>query len=181
MPKIINFSGQARHGKTSAAYILKDILEERGKRVLIINYADYLKFICKEYFGWDGTKSEVGRGILQKQGTDVVRKRNPNFWVQAVGNFVDVFGEDFDFILTGDCRFVNECEYFKPLYDTINVKVTRNNFDNGLTDEQKNHPSERSLDDYGFDYELISASGLGNLKKSVEWLVEDLDRKSWIL
>jgi len=180
MPKIINFSGQARHGKTSAAEILKEVLEERGKRVLVINYADYLKFICKEYFGWDGTKSEKGRTILQKYGTDIVRQRDPDFWVRAVGNFVDVFCEDFDFILTSDCRFRNEVEYFIPIYRTLNVKVSRNNFDNGLTDEQKNHPSERDLDNYNFDYEIYSDSGLDNLSQAVNWFVESLDAMYWI-
>lgn len=180
MPKIINIAGQAQHGKTSVANILKEILEKRGKRVLIINYADYLKFICKEYFGWDGTKSEAGRGILQKIGTDIVRQRDPGFWVLALGDFVDVFGRDFDFILTSDCRFKNEAEYFKSEYKTFNVKVSRNNFDNGLTEEQKNHPSERDLDDYNFDYEIISDSGLDNLKQSVIWFVDVLDAMYWI-
>jgi len=180
MPKIINFSGQAQHGKTSAAYILKDILEERGKRVLVINYANYLKFICKEYFGWDGTKSEKGRTILQKIGTDIVRKREPEFWVHSVGNFIDIFREDFDFILIGDCRFVNECEYFKFDYKVFNVKVSRNNFNNGLTEEQKNHPSERDLDNYNFDYEIISDSGLHNLSQAVNWFVDALDAMYWI-
>lgn len=180
MPKIINIAGQAQHGKTSVANILRDILEKRGHRILIINYADYLKFICKEYFGWDGTKSEQGRTILQKYGTNIVRQRDPDFWVRAVGNFVDVFGEDFDFILTSDCRFRNEVEYFIPIYRTFNVRVSRNNFENGLTEEQKNHPSERDLDNYHFDYEINSDSGLHNLSRAVNWFVDALDAMYWI-
>ena len=180
MPKIINIAGQARHGKTSAANILKDILEKRGKRVLIINYADYLKFICKEYFGWDGTKSEQGRTILQKIGTDIVREREPNFWVHSVGNFIDIFREDFDFVLIGDCRFVNECEYFKFDYDVLNIKVIRNNFDNGLTEEQKNHPSERDLDNYSFDVEIISENGIENLEKTISILIKGLISTHWL-
>lgn len=180
MVKIINFSGQAQHGKTTSVNILQNILEKRGKRVLVINYADYLKFICKEYFGWDGTKSEKGRGILQNVGTDIVRKKDPDFWVRAVGNFVDMFGDDFDFILTSDCRFRNEAEYFKPVYKTFNVRVSRNNFESGLTEEQKNHPSERDLDDYHFDYEINSDSGLDNLRQSIVWFVDVLDAMYWI-
>lgn len=180
MLKIMNISGQAQHGKTSVANILKEYLESIGKRVLIINYADYLKFICKEYFKWDGTKSKEGRTILQRIGTDIVRKREPDFWVHSVSNFIDVFREDFDFILIGDCRFVNECEYFKFDYNVLNIKVTRNNFDNGLTEEQKNHPSERDLDNYPFDVEIISESGLENLEKTVSILIKGLHSAHWL-
>jgi len=180
MPKIINIAGQARHGKTSVAEILKEVLENRGKRVLIKNYADYLKFICKEYFGWDGTKSAEGRTILQVKGTNIVRKKNPDFWVREVGNFIDVFGDDFDFIIASDCRFRNEAEYFEGKYPVFNIKVIRADFDNGLTPEQKNHPSERDLDNFCFDYILASESGLDNLEQSVSWLVQTLDDVQFI-
>lgn len=174
MTKIINFAGQAQHGKTTAANILKNILQVRGYRVLIVNYADYLKFICKEYFGWNGSKGIEGRTILQKYGTDIVRRRDEDFWVKAVSNFINVFGVDYDFILIGDCRFRNECEFFKFNYNVLNVKVVRNNFDNGLTEEQKNHPSERDLDRYCFDYEIYSDSGLDNLERSVSWFYDEM-------
>lgn len=162
--KILNVAGQAQHGKTSVANIIKEKLENEGKRVLIINYADTLKFYCREYFGWNGKKDEEGRSILQKVGTDVVRQRDPDFWVKCVANFLSVFGKDFDLIIIPDCRFVNECEYFKDYYGVMNIRVERLDFDNGLTEQQKNHPSETSLRTYCFDYYLESISGLENLE-----------------
>lgn len=176
--KILNIAGKAKNGKTSVAEIIKRKLEKKGKKVLIMNYADTLKFYCREYFGWDGNKDEDGRGILQKIGTDIVRQREPDFWVRCVANFISVFGQDFDLIIIPDCRFVNECEFFKDEYHVMNVRIERLNFDNGLTEEQKNHPSETSLNIYCFDYYLESESGLKNLEKTVgnfmkhlnEWL-----------
>ena len=58
-------SGKMRHGKDTCAQFIKEELERMDKRVLIIHYADYLKFILKQYFGWDGEKNEEGRKLLQ--------------------------------------------------------------------------------------------------------------------
>ena len=48
--EVITISGHALHGKDSAAIIIKNHLEKKNKKVLIIHYADYLKFICEKYF-----------------------------------------------------------------------------------------------------------------------------------
>lgn len=57
-PKTITISGQARHGKNVTAEILKEKLIDKNQRVIIINYADYLKYLAKQYYGWNGEKNE---------------------------------------------------------------------------------------------------------------------------
>ena len=42
MKKIILFSGKAENGKTTAAELLKNILESEGQNVVITRYAYYL-------------------------------------------------------------------------------------------------------------------------------------------
>lgn len=176
--KILNISGKARHGKTSVAEIIKNVLEKKGKKVLIINYADTLKFYCKEYFGWDGKKNDEGRSILQRIGTDIVRQRDPDFWVKCVDNFLSVFGEDFDLVIIPDCRFVNECEHFRLVYPVMNIRVERLDFENDLTEEQRNHPSETALNGYSFNYYLESESGLDKLESTVKSFLKVI--KDWI-
>ena len=61
---VIMISGKAESGKDFTASILKEELEKKGRKILIVHYADYLKFIAKEYFGWDGVKDEKGRNIF---------------------------------------------------------------------------------------------------------------------
>jgi len=175
-PKIINFSGYARSGKDTSANMLKQKLEDRGYKVLHINYADYLKYIAKSYFGWDGTKSPEMRTLLQHLGTEKARSKDPDFWVDTVIRFVNVFGDDYDFVVIGDCRFSNEVlKWIYNDYDVYSVHVTRLNFDNGLTKEQKAHPSETSMDNFDFNY-YIKAETLDELNnevnKLVEWLYE---------
>jgi cellulose biosynthesis protein BcsQ len=173
MKTIITFSGKAEHGKTSSAIILKKILERRNYKVLLLNFADQLKFLAKQYFGWDGTKNEKSRTLLQNLGTNIVRKRDPNFWVESAVRTIKLFKEDYDYFLIGDCRFLNECELLKNSdFNVVNIKVVRLNFENSLMPEQRLHPSETSLDDFKFDYIIESESGLDNLEKEVNKFLE---------
>lgn len=179
--KFITISGYARAGKDTVAGYIKEILEDQGEKVLIVHFADYLKFVCKEYFGWDGQKDAKGRSILQHIGTDVVRKREPSFWVRIVCELAKAFEEDFDYIVVPDCRFPDEIETPKTQYhfDTMCIKVVRYKgngscelYDNGLTKEQKEHSSEVSLDEYLFDLYIANIWGLNELKEDVRWVVK---------
>jgi len=157
MPIIILISGKAESGKDLAATLLKIELQKQGKRVLIMAYANQLKFICKKYFGWDGEKDIKGRTLLQYIGTEKVRSKNKNFWVDSVIEFVKVFEDDFDYVLIPDCRFIQEIERWKETdFDYISLRIERLNYENNLTPEQRSHSSETSLDDFEFDYYIKS-------------------------
>ena len=145
--KVIAISGKARAGKDTFAGMLAKELSSYGAKVLIIHYADLLKFICKAYFGWDGEKDEAGRKLLQTVGTDVIRQKDPDFWVDFVVKLLTLIGEKWDYVLIPDTRFPNEID--RPREAGLNVqhwRVVREGFDNGLTAEQKAHPSETALD-----------------------------------
>ena len=58
MKKVILISGKAQNGKDTVANILREVLHENGERVLVTHYADLLKYICRNYFEWDGKKDE---------------------------------------------------------------------------------------------------------------------------
>lgn len=87
MMKILLISGKAQHGKDTTAGMLKEQLESDGYRVLIAHYADLLKFICRQYFDWNGEKDEAGRHTLQYVGTDIIRKEHPDYWVDFLTGF----------------------------------------------------------------------------------------------
>lgn len=166
--KIITVSGFARSGKDSTARYIEKYMKSKGKSVCIIHYADVLKFWAKEYFNWDGLKNEQSRTLLQKIGTDIGRKRNENVWVNVVVEFIKTFGQDFNYILIPDTRFPSEINTLKSLgYNVFSIWIARPNFDNGLTEDQKNHPSETSLLDYPFDAVLSCETGLDKLEHKV--------------
>lgn len=167
-PIIISLSGSAQHGKDSSVDIIQRKLELMDKRCLHVAYGNYLKFICEKYYGWNGKKDESGRTTLQKIGTDKIRKNKATFWVDAVIDFIDVVREDYDYILISDCRFPDEIyRWVDRDYQILAIHVDRPNFDNGLTNEQKNHPSETALDDFEFDF-CLSAKNLEELKDDIE-------------
>lgn len=172
---IICISGKARHGKDTVAELMKTALENKGSSVLLIHYADLLKWLCKEYFGWDGQKDDAGRTMLQHVGTEVVRKQEPDYWVNFVIHFVTLFKNEWDFVIIPDCRFPNEIDRWKDAgFDVYFFRVERPDFDNGLSDAQKSHPSETALDDYEPDLKISNDGDLERLRKRVEKIADVL-------
>lgn len=174
--KVIAVSGHARHGKDTVAKMLQEQLKADGNKVLITHYADLLKYICTTFFGWDGKKNEEGRTLLQYVGTDVVRKQEPNYWVDFVSDILCYFNEHWDFVIIPDTRFPNEFNRLKERgLDAVHLRVVRPDFVSPLTAEQQAHPSETALDDTEPDYCIINSGSLVALKSKItEWVMEDL-------
>lgn len=172
MTRFICISGHAQNGKDTSAKMLESELASRGKSVLLVHYADLLKFICKSYFKWNGEKDEVGRTLLQKVGTDHVRKKNPNYWVDFVTGVVKMFPDEWDYVLVPDCRFPNEIKRVSTAgYDVTHVRIARRNFDSPLTEEQQKHESETALDSVLPDYWLTNDT-LEQLRNDVSSLCD---------
>lgn len=164
--KIILISGKAEAGKTTTANIIKYYLCGIGKRAAIVPYGQYVKDTAKMIFGWDGQKDENGRQLLQWWGTDVVRKKNENFWVNTVMRLAAVLDGEIDYLIIDDCRFPNEVELWKHEYGCLTLRIERPGHENALNDEQRKHPSETALDDYEFDV-TISATDFKELKEAI--------------
>lgn len=174
--KVIAVSGRARHGKDTVANILQKQLEEDGHRVFITHYADLLKYICTTFFKWNGEKDEAGRTLLQYVGTDVVRKNNPDYWVDFVADILNYFEDQWDYVVIPDTRFPNEFNRLKERgLDAVHLRVVRPDFISPLTKEQQAHPSETALDDVKPDFYIVNDSDLKTLKrKTITWIMEDL-------
>lgn len=171
--KVICISGKAQHGKDTTAGYLKEFLEERGKKVLICHYGDLVKYVCKTFFDWDGQKDEKGRTLLQKVGTDQIRAKDPDYWVNFISEILWFFPNEWDYVLIPDCRFPNEVERLKQAnFDVTHVRVVRENFESPLTEEQQKHPSETALDYYPPDILLINRGDLDNLKYAVSEVID---------
>jgi len=168
MSLILFISGKAEHGKDTVAKIIRKQLFQEDKNVLIIHYADYIKFICKEYFGWNGVKDKAGRTLLQKVG-DEGRAKNPDFWVNKVREFIKTFGSEYDVILIPDTRFKNEINIMNsPEFDQMSVRVVRKGLISSLSKEQQNHKSETDLDYYNFDAYISVEEGLDKVQEAVD-------------
>lgn len=171
--KVIAISGKAGHGKDATASLLKNKLNKLGFKVIIVHYGDLLKFIAEKYLNWDGKKDQEGRELLQWLGTDLIRKKNSNFWVDFVVKTLLFFPEDkWDYVLIPDTRFPNEITQLKKSIErVISLRVERQEYKTSLTPSQTEHPSETSLDDFPFDYILQSQNGLDKLETEVDIFV----------
>lgn len=153
---IITISGKARHGKDDLAKRLKSEFESEGKRVVVTHFADFLKYICREYYNWNGEKDINGRTLLQNVGQGF-RKKSPNCWIDIMTAFLLGLGDDCDIAIVPDCRYPNELMCFNYFAENVfKVRVERPNFDNQLTEEQKCHESEIALDNYRFDLYVLN-------------------------
>jgi len=171
--RVIVISGKAQHGKDTTAEMLKKCLEDKGRKVLITHYADLLKYICQNFFGWDGRKDDAGRQILQKVGTDIIRQKRPDFWVDFIIDILDLFPGEWDYVLIPDCRFPNEIDRLKEAgFDLIHIRVVRDNFESPLTPEQQAHPSETALDDVIPDCCIHNRGTLQDLQSHIYFVIE---------
>lgn len=103
-------------------------------------------------------------------------RSSPDYWVGFVTSILELFPNEWDYVLIPDCRFPNEIDYLKEAgLDTVNLRVVRKDFKSPLTPEQQAHPSETALDDVEPDYYITNNGSLTDLKRNViDWLVEYL-------
>lgn len=181
MPKIILISGKARSGKDTFAMYFSAEAKLHGKRVLTIKYGDILKFICKEYFDWDGIKDEKGRTLLQQIGTNLCRENNPDIWVNCVIEIIKGLQSNYEYVLIPDARFPNEIrKWWQTDFDSITVRIERMNkddteYDNGLSEEQKQHPSETELDDWIFNYHVYNKY-VTDLQNAAQGIFKEMEK-----
>lgn len=174
MKKIILISGKAESGKDTFAGFLKDELEKLDKKVLIVHYADYIKYICKIYYGWNGKKDESGRTLLQSIGNKI-RKTNPNFWVNRLIQEIASFAAQHEYVIIPDVRFKNEI-YCMSLtkYKIFTLRINRLNNICSLTPKQRADIGETGLDNHKFDY-IYEAKTITELQIFATQFVEELN------
>ena len=170
--KVCCISAKARHGKDTAAEIIKDHLESLGNRVLITHYADLVKFVCTKFFNWDGQKDEKGRTLLQYVGTDVISSQRPSYWVDFIVDILKFFENEWDYVLIPDCRYPIEVTRMAENFNTSILRIERPNFESGLTEKQKQHVSETSMDNYHFDATIYNDAGLEEFKEKLKWFID---------
>ena len=108
LERIYMLHARAQSGKDTCAAIMKEEYEKRGKRVIVIAFADYVRWCLDKYYGVTDYKTPEGRTIIQHFATDLVRKNDPTFWGRTVGDLLRAIEDDFDYAIIPDWRFKNE-------------------------------------------------------------------------
>ena len=178
--KIFLIAGQARTGKDTTLQIIKDYYESKGKSVVKLGFADYIKNYAKKITNWDGKDETKPRDLLQILGTDIVRNQiNKDFFINRICEDIMVYKYFFDVIIISGARFENELDVPKKVFKNLKIiKVERPNFTNELTEKQKEHITEHALENYNnYDYLITNDGNIEDLKEKVKQMLEEVDNE----
>lgn len=152
---------------------MADVLQKKGQCVLITHYADLLKYICRKFFGWNGEKDKTGRSFLQYIGTDVIRKQDPDYWVNFLRDMLLFFEGSWDYVLIPDLRFPNELTKLREAgFDVLHLKIVRDSQESELTTSQQKHESETAMDGFVPDILLNNDGDISALRSKITELIE---------
>lgn len=171
MIKLVLISGKAGSGKDTLARLAKKELDNRDYKTEIFHFADLVKWFGRLYFGYKGEKDKADRKILQTLGTDIMRSYDPDYWAETIAKFISAVApyKEWEYIFIPDFRFENEYEIMKKYCgDPITVKIERYGYENkNMSEEEKNHSSENSLNNFPFDIYWANAKDLQWFKNTV--------------
>ena len=179
--RIYMLHARAQSGKDTCAAIMKEEYEKRGERVIVIAFADYVRWALDKYYGVKDYKTPEGRTLIQHFATDLVRKNDPTFWGRTVGDLLRAIEHDFTYAIIPDWRFENELTSMLSRFTNqqiVKVLIERpnNELTDNMTEVQRNHSSETELDNFkNFDYNIINE--YGNLEHTRQQLIDMMNRE----
>lgn len=174
-PKIFILSGKARSGKGEVSRIIKNYYKD--KKTIIISFGYYIKDYAKRVSDWDGREETKPRELLQQLGIELIKNKiDDKLFINRIIEDIEIFSYFYDIIIVNDARLIEEIETLKEKYsNSICIRIFRNNSDNGLTIEQKNHITETSLDNYNhFNYKIKNNDDYFELVKNVEEILKEV-------
>jgi hypothetical protein len=170
---VVGFCGKKRHGKNTAAAALEP-------QYAVVGLADELKIAALdldpiilwasgtgrrlrdlvERHGWEEAKKvpEVRR-ILQVLGTEVIRARDPEFWLRALDRRLPFLGA----VAVADVRFDNEAQWVHA-HGGVVIEVVRPD----LPDDGDTHASEIGLSTHLIDATVLNTGPVEFLHKRVK-------------
>jgi len=152
VPHIIGIAGHLQAGKDSVGHVLGSLGYQR------LAFADALKSLGRE-IGWDGTKSEKGRHLLQVLGVSVREILGRDTWIRVVENQIEACDPESRFTIT-DVRFQNEADMICDRGGEVWL-VRRPGYDGD------GHASERFADEVWADIVIENDGSLEDLEQKV--------------
>lgn len=151
--KLFLISGIAGSGKTKTSEYIKKYYDK--KDTIIISFGHYIKDYVMRISNWDGREDTKPRDLLQKIGIELIKNKiDKKLFINRIIEDIEIFSYFYDIIIVNDVRLIDEIVSLKEKYKkSISIRITRDNYDNGLTNNQKKHITETNLNDFeSFDY-----------------------------
>ena len=158
-------SGKARSGKDTAA----DVILKKYNGIPFA-FADDVKKIAYNHFGWHGEKDELGRKLLQDIGT-TGRNYNRDLWANKTVDMIQEWSlqsSGNQLAVVTDTRYPNEIQRIKHEFtDVVTIRITRDSV------EKLKHPSETALDQWT-DWDYLVGNN-GSLEEFQEKILEIME------
>jgi hypothetical protein len=159
---------QAKMYQTAFALPLKDMCKDAFRPLMTylnLHGGYHLPFTTAD--SWYEKKNEMTRMILQAVGTDIVRKANPDYWIERAIETITSRPEPV--IALTDWRFPSEYIGVNDHFHTVAVRVRR---PANRTAEIHQHISETALDNFvpqsGWDYDIDNSGTLIDLRNEAQ-------------
>ena len=177
--RIFVIGGKAKCGKNTFGEMLREELKDYGYKPCVMQITDPLYNYARNYFEWDGNKEEKPREFFQHMGIEIIRDKmgKKYFLLNRLFEDIEVLSNFFDTFIITDARMDYEFkEIKKQCDDVITIKLIRENYNDELTEAEREHETEKAIDnlDFDFDYE-IKNRGLDELKKDALEIVRDVE------
>ena len=180
--KIFIIGGCARSGKSTFGKLLSEELKDYGYKPCVMQITNPLYSYAINYFNYDPNNDIKPREFLQKMGIEIIKEKlgKKNFLLNRLFEDIEILSNFFDTFIITDLRLINEFETIKSKYDdVVSIKMIRNNYDNKLTLEEKEHITEKEIEMYNdFDY-IVENTGLDDLHKRVVEIVREIEREEF--
>lgn len=153
--KVIVINGSNSTGKDKFARLFS---EHYFGKVSNISSVDHIKNAAKEYFGWDGKKSDDSRKFLSDL-KNLCREYN-NGPFQYVVDKIKEKNCDVNFV---HCREPEEIQKFKEYYKDDFISIILKKDDRYVADND----ADKNVSNYNYDFEIDNNSDIDNLEKQV--------------
>lgn len=176
--KIFVIGGEARSGKSTFGSLLREELKDYGYKPCVMQITSPLYSYARNYFDYDPNKDPKPREFLQKMGIEIIKEKlgKKDFLLNRLYEDIEILSNFFDVFIITDARLINEFLSIKAKYeDVVSIKLIRNNFDNKLTTEEKEHVTEKEISMYNdFDY-IVENKGIDSLKEKALEIIHNTE------
>lgn len=163
---VVGFCGHLKAGKSLAAGFVVDVLGFTK-----VSFAEGVKQIAMEQFGWDGVKDDRGRVLLQRIGTDCGRMYNSEIWVGKTTEQIEhlYLRKVNRLFVIDDVRFDNEANFIHQFKNSLLIRIDRE----WAKDELSKHASEKGISPELVDAVVMNEGTKDDLGKKVIDVIED--------
>lgn len=163
-PNIIGIAGYARTGKDTFGSILIKELKNVGLSAKKLSLAFELKsdldsFLIQKFgisaFTEDPKEKNFIRPLLICYGTDLMRKKNPEYWIKKLQKTIDINNNHGIISVVCDIRFVNEASWLKQ-NGGILAHLKRDGIVPADKNEERNDDLLREVSEFPIDWKFYT-------------------------